>query len=107
MGGTGSTRSKRAWQQVYRALNHGLAKEACRNQKIIEKFPIDIQNFANTFATMQTKRHSADYDPSEIFYKSQVNTDVAGAKDVIERFGKIPAKDRRAFAALVLFKYRP
>lgn len=55
---------------------------------------------------MQAKRHMADYDPNEKFYKSSVKQDIADTKDVIERFKNVPAKDRRAFAAYVLFKNR-
>lgn len=49
----------------------------------------------------------ADYDPDEKFYKSGVKQDIAEAEDIIERFKDVPIKDRRAFAAFVLFKRRP
>ncbi len=49
----------------------------------------------------------ADYDPGERFYKSGVKQDIAEAEDIIKRFKGVPIKDRRAFAAFVLFKRRP
>lgn len=55
---------------------------------------------------MQLKRHRADYDPLERFYKSSVQQDIAEAENVMRRFSKVPLKDRRAFAASVLFKKR-
>jgi hypothetical protein len=55
---------------------------------------------------MQLKRHKADYDPFEKIYKSSVLQDIADAEDVIERFRGVSIKDRRAFAAYVLFKAR-
>ena len=106
VGGPGATRSEPAWAQVYRALEHGATKSACKNHKVIKKFPREIEDFANAFVTMQAKRHKADYDPSEKLYKSSVRLDIANAKDVIERFQKSPVKGRRAFAAYVLFKTR-
>ncbi|MCG8356408.1 MAG: hypothetical protein MI920_12625 [Kiloniellales bacterium] len=106
VGGTSSVRSEYAWKQVYRALEHNAAKNACKNQEIIKKFPKEIEDFANAFITMQAKRHKADYDPSEKLFKSSVLQDIADANDVIDRFKKADIKDRRAFAAYVLFKTR-
>lgn len=84
-----------------------MAKDNCRKQNVVKKFPKDVEDFANTFVTLKIKRHSADYDPYEKFYKSAVIQDIADAKDVIERFKSVPVKDRRAFTAFVLFKLRP
>jgi len=106
VGGANADRSKPAWKQVYRALEHGTAKDRCRDRTIISRFPADIEDFANTFVAMQTKRHEADYDPHQTYYKSEVVQDIADSKDVIDRFTKVAAKDRRAFAAFILLKKR-
>lgn len=106
VGGAGADRSKHAWHQVYRALEHGTAKKSCTDQALLKRFPKEIEDFANMFVIMQEKRHSADYNPRERFYKSSVNQDIADATDVVKRFGACTIKDRRAFAALVLFKRR-
>ena len=107
VGGATADRSKPAWDQVYRALDHGLAKTNCKDQVVLKKFPKDVEDFANSFVALQAKRHLADYAPRERFYKSGVKQDIADAEAVIRRFGKVPVKDRRAFAAFVLFKRRP
>ena len=107
IGGAGATRSRSAWIQVYRALDHGQVKHCCRQKpRVLELFPKEIQDFANAFATLQEKRHAADYDPAEKFYKSDVEIHIQIAESVIEGFKSAPLKDRRAFAALVLFKSR-
>ena len=72
----------------------------------MNQFPEEIEDFGNLFVTMQAKRHQADYDPSERFYKSSTKQDIDQVEDVIERFVACPVKDRRAFAAFVLFKKR-
>ena len=72
----------------------------------MKAFPREIEDFANAFVTMQAKRHEADYDPNSTFYKSAVEQDIADVEDVIDRFRSAPPKDRRAFAAFVLFKKR-
>lgn len=56
------------------------------------------------FTQMQAKRHSADYDPVTRTQKSTVLLDIEGVEAVIKDFAKVSIKDRRAFAALVLFK---
>ncbi len=91
---------------MYRALEHGTAKKSCQYHATVEKFPEDIQDFANRFAEMQTKRHLADYDPHTKVTKSSVLVDLKAAEDVIGRLKKVPLKDRRAFAAYVLLKRR-
>ncbi len=106
IGGTGAERSGRAWNQVYRALEHSAAKKRCQNSDIISKFPAEIQDFANLFAAMQSKRHLADYDPATKLDKSTVVTDLLAAEKVIEDFLAAPIKDRRTFSAYVLFKTR-
>lgn len=103
VGGTGATRSRPAWKQVYRALSHGPTRKACVS-KSLEKFPDQVQDFANMFVQMQAKRHAADYDPTTRSTKSEVLLDIEAVEAVINDFVKVPVKDRRAFAALVLFK---
>jgi uncharacterized protein (UPF0332 family) len=106
VGGDGAVRSEAAWGQVYRALEHAFAKNACKNSTLISQFPKEIQDFANMFVQMQEKRHRADYDPNEKFLKSAVANDISGVEVAIDDFYKAPISDRRAFATLVLFKMR-
>lgn len=83
-----------------------MAKNNCKNQTVLKKFPKDVEDFANAFVALQAKRHLADYDPNEKFYKSEAKQDISEAEDVIGRFNAVSVKDRRAFAAFVLFKQR-
>ena len=106
VGGSGAGRSNEAWRQVYRALEHGVAKSACKNATTLSKFPREIEDFGNVFVTMQEKRHKADYDPAARFYKSSVIQDINAAEQAIKGFDAADIKDRRAFAAYVLFKTR-
>lgn len=106
VGGRSATRSDEAWKQVYRALEHKFTKNACTKTDIVTKFPNEIQEFAQHFATMQVKRHKSDYDPNFKVYKSSVEQDISDTEVVIKRFNSAPRKDRRAFAAYVLFRTR-
>jgi uncharacterized protein (UPF0332 family) len=106
MGAVKKGRPNKAWQQVYRALDHGIAKNACKNGDMA-KFPQSIQDFANIFVAMQVKRHNADYDPFYRVTKSKVLVDIENARAVIKQFHKVPMKDKKAFSAWVLFKNRP
>lgn len=106
VGGEGAAKSKHAWRQTYRALNHGSACDACKQKMVLSKFPKGIEDFGHAFVAMQEKRHSADYDPHERFTKSEVLADIAFVTQAISDFEAEDAKDRRAFCALVLFKNR-
>ena len=106
VGGSGADRSGPAWLQAYRALDHGVARQRCNYQRVVSRFPAEIQRFAGFFAAMQMQRHDADYDPSAGFVKSQVLALISVAEQVIDGFQSSPAKDRRAFAVYVLLKLR-
>ena len=58
---TGSGSHSPEWHQVYRALEHGKAKRACRQQEAMRAFPTQIHSFAKAFADLQGARHEADY----------------------------------------------
>lgn len=52
------------------------------------------------------QRHGADYDPMWRHDKSAIEDRLAEVGHVIRRFTAVPAEDRRAFAAHVLFRRR-
>jgi uncharacterized protein (UPF0332 family) len=72
IGASRAARSEGAWRQVYRALDHGQAKNACKNKDQMERLPQELQDFAILFISMQEKRHKADYHPKMVVYKSDV-----------------------------------
>jgi hypothetical protein len=106
LGGAGAKKGVTAWRQVYRALEHSNAKNACLDRKVMAKFPKPIEDFANSFITLQEKRHEADYDPHRKFTKSEVKQDIATARQAILDYQKENMKDRRAFCVWVLLKKR-
>lgn len=106
VGPSKSNRSRGAWRQAYRAVEHKFSRQACTNKKFVLLFPDEIQDFANTFVMMQIKRHEADYDPYFRTTKSEVASDIAIARQVIATFGSASKKDRRAFATFVVLKQR-
>ena len=106
IGGPNADRSEPAWRQVYRALEHGNAKDKCKNKGFMSKFPQKIEDFANAFVALQEKRNLADYDPFAKFNKLEVQREITQARAMIEGFQAAGAKHRRAFSAYVLFRTR-
>ena len=100
------SRSQPAWRQVYRALEHGQAKQSMK-KPALRAFPLSIQYFSNYFVTLQEERHRADYDPASTFSRTEALRYVGEAKDAIRQFERVAKSDKRAFAAFVLFKMRP
>lgn len=72
----------------------------------MQRFPKAVQGFAETFASLQSKRHLADYDPDAPFRKSDVIEDIGEARNAIARFTKVPPEHRRAFAIYLLTNLR-
>ena len=106
IGGAGADRNNPAWLQVYRALDHKHAAAMCKDNSALRRFPQSIEDFGNNFVLMQIKRHSADYDPSKKYNKSSIMQDIAETEEILNRFQQAPIKDRRTFAAFVLFRRR-
>ena len=104
-GRAGGSRSRAAWRQVYRALEHGQTKRRC-GHPAMRGFPAAIRDFAETFVWLQSRRHLADYDPDTPFRKSEVQEDILRAQAALTRFAEAPREHRRAFAIHVLMKVR-
>ena len=104
--GTGPTRSMKAWQQTYRALNHGPAKHACAQARK-KGFPPEVIRFGDLFVSMQEKRHTADYDPLSVFQRADVVPMVEEVEVAIADLRIVPRSDLRALVALVLLPDRP
>ena len=105
IGTVGAQRSDGAWRQVYRALDHGSCKKRCAQ---VDRFgfPQPIVDFANVFTEMQDKRHRADYHPSPSLIRSEVMADIEDCENAIERLESSELRDKRAFAAFILFARR-
>ena len=101
-----ASRSQPAWSQVYRALEHGYAKNQCAHPNKLLGFPQQIQAFGRVFVAMQRHRQDADYDPNAQFFRSDVLRFIDEAKRSITEFGDIDTRDQRAFAVYVLFRVR-
>lgn len=102
-----TSRSQPAWRQVYRAVEHGFAKNQCKNRSVMERFPPEIQDFANQFVLLQERRHQADYDPFIKFTRHDVLTSIDAAVVAIGKLQASRIKDKKAFAAWTVMKNRP
>ncbi len=94
------------WQQIYRALEHGKVRSACRQQEAMRAFPMDIRSFAKEFIALQAARHRADYAHDGRYSEANVLALVEAAAGAIDRFERASARYRRRFAVHVLFKRR-
>jgi hypothetical protein len=75
------------WVRVYRALDHGFAKNAM-NQNIIQTLSTDAKTFADAFIELQEKRHTADYDPRRFPLRAKGHTGLrAASKNCDSRAG--------------------
>ena len=98
--------SRRAWVQVYRALEHGVVKNRAGNQRIFSRFSPDIKDFASIFVRLQDKRNDADYNPFATFSDGDVEVDIDDAETAINNFERISDRERRNFAIYILISIR-
>ncbi len=99
----GTDAARPEWVRVYRALDHGQARTACR---IVRSGDGTLAPVAATFLALQDARHDADYDPV-------VRLDRSGALRLCDRAAEALADlrqasrpDRRTFAVALLFRER-
>ena len=96
-----------AWHRTYRALEHGRARNACRQAQAMPEFPEEIRDFADAFVELQMARQEADYALDTAAYRtSDVLGYIVSAERAISRFEQAAVEARRAFAAHVLFRQR-
>lgn len=98
-------RNQDAWQQAYRAVEHGEARKRCSRMEI-RNFPEAIQSFADSFVFLQEKRHMADYDPMSRFTRHEVLTAIDLAEDMIRELQGSNIRDKRAFSVWITMKKR-
>ena len=105
VGATRGSRSQRAWLQMYRSLEHGLAAAQCK-RPIIHRFPEEIQSFGKMFIYNQRMRRDADYNPDVSYIRSDVLQLIDDTERVVLDFERSDAIDKRAFAVYVMFRSR-
>jgi uncharacterized protein (UPF0332 family) len=103
--GAGIDRASQTWAHVYRALDHGFAKNTCREARALA-FPLEIKDCATRFVELQEARHKADYDPRARFTRADALHWVNRAEAAIVRLRSAPRRDRTAFAVQLLLKKR-
>lgn len=105
IGVSNELRNPPEWVRTYRALDHGRARSQVIGSTI-NQFPDTILDFAETFIYLQELRHDADYNPLSVFTRSETTAAISRAAAAVERFIDTAARNRRAFAAQVLFGAR-
>ena len=106
VGTTRANRDQAAWEQTYRALEHGHARNQCNNQSAMSRFPVEIREFGRWLVEMQRLRHVSDYAPEFSFSRAEVMQLIDDTEGVTARFNSTATRDRRAFAAHVLLRLR-
>jgi len=106
-------RPERAWQQAYRALEHGKARQ--RLLLIAERtggpsrfgFPEDVAYLATTFSELQHERHRADYDPMTRLTAAEAMRSVRRAEVALIALRGLERPHRVALAVWLLLDRRP
>lgn len=96
-----------AWVRVYRALEHGSAKDAL-SQTSVQSMGPAAKAFSVAFVELQEKRHTADYDPRPFpFGRKATKGYVQQARNAVTQLGQLKPEEKRDMATTVLLKSRP
>lgn len=101
-----ANRSRRAWRQTYRALNHGAVQNRRNRREFKTEFPQEIQDFAKVFVETLAKRNRADYDPTASLSKLEAQHTINDAEEAVNNFMSIENGERRNFALYLLLPIR-
>ena len=73
---------------------------------MMQRFPDEINRFADVFCTMQFKREEADYNPDHRLALVDAKFALLDAEFAIDEFRRVDKKDRLAFAVYLLINLR-
>ena len=93
-----------AWTRVYRGLEHRTAERELRRHR--NELSQEAQDFSDNFSFLQTRRHSADYDPRAVFTTQQTSVGLAVAEYVCGNFLRIDRTERTYIATITLIRGR-
>ena len=93
-----------AWTQIYRGLDHTIARRALQGN--LQDFSAPAQRFTRAFVDLQQIRHSADYDPNAVFTTSDGAMHLDRAESAILGFAQISPDERLHIATLTLVRSR-
>lgn len=102
-----------------RAYAHSTMKQACVSfaggslKASVQKglpvgfsIPIEIRALAKNFVEVQEKRHLADYDLTERFRRSEVQTLIRNARQGISAFTQLPSSNEKKFFLACLWAWK-
>lgn len=93
-----------AWSRIYRGLDHTTARRELQSNR--QHLSLQAQNFADAFADLQQRRHSADYDPNAVITTNDGIVYLNRAESAILGFYQITSDERVYIATLTLVRSR-
>lgn len=103
--GVGRAAPDEAWTRIYRALDHTVARNACRDARS-QSALIGIATIADTFLSLQIQRQNADYDPMTSFSRAEALDAITQATIAIRSLAAADKTTRKAFAVHLLHRRR-
>jgi uncharacterized protein (UPF0332 family) len=93
------------WSSCYRALEHRQIKPALRQMVLTPSFA-ELTDVLVTAASLQERRHLADYDPSFVVSLTEAGESVSEAQDAVGKLASAPLAARKALAVALIIAGR-
>lgn len=99
-----TARPQRAWNHLYRSLNHSAIDKRCRKVGTMTSKGFDqkIIEFADFTRNMQWKREKCDYSFAVVPNIDEARNDIGFARKHLENFRTVGENHKRAFAVYLL-----
>ena len=94
---------ERAWNHIYRSLDHTKVAGKCKLDKM-KRFPPEFVDFGDFFLSAQYKRERSDYEFEYSPVLGEVESDIERAKIKVRSLLAADEKHKRAFAVFVLIE---
>lgn len=103
---------------VYRSIDHGAVRRMCdeasrripsaKYQKFVpaDGFESPIRRFSASFLRLQSQRHDADYDPSQLFTTVDALFAIDLAQNALHDFSTFSDEGKKLFLTLMVFPPR-
>ncbi len=98
--------NEKRYTDVYRALNHGFAKEKCKKYAAQSKTGDALEKIASAFVQLQEARHKADYAPNENFSLTEAKDYIDLATKSIGSWKRVHKDKRTDFLVRLFFNSR-
>ena len=96
--------NEQSWVRIYRAIDHGAAKDRIKEGR--QRLPAPLRDFGDALPDLQEQRHLADYAPDMLFTEWATEMCINRAETATMQFMRSDPEERKRLAIRLLVRPR-